>query len=144
MNYPKLGQLAILSLAATFLAGPSAAYDPIVEKQGWPQIDFDRNGRCAGEIRGNGKIFLVNVSGLGSAASGRYYLANQDMKPIDAPITANGEGEWSNYYVPFLPNYDAGTVWVVIETDQCRLNLSFDWDAYGVQNYWTGSGAMGG
>jgi hypothetical protein len=134
---------AILPLVAA-LAGSANAYDPIVEKQGWRQIAFDRDGDCAGEVRTNGKFALINAAGLGAGAPGRYLVTNEDMKPIDWSIAAGPDGEWVRYYVPFLPGEDGGTVRVSISTRQCSLSLAFAWDTYDPTNDWASIRAMGG
>jgi hypothetical protein len=135
--------LAVLPLFAV-LAGSADAYDPIVVKQGWRQIAFDRDGACAGEVRTNGKFALINAAGLGAGAEGRYLVTNADMKPIDWTITAGPDGEWVRYYVPFLPGKEAGTVQVTISTRRCSLSLAFAWDTYNPANDWASIRAMGG
>jgi hypothetical protein len=134
---------AILPLLAA-LAGSAAAYDPIVLKQNWRQIAFDRDGDCAGEVRTNDRFALINAAGLGSGVPGRYLVTNEDMKPIDWTITTGPDGEWVRYYVPFLPGKDAGTVQVTISTRRCSLNLAFAWDTYNPANDWASIRAMGG
>lgn len=135
--------LAVLPLAAA-LAGAAQAYDPIVLSKEWRQIDFDRDGKCAAEIRTNGKFALINAAGLGAGAPGRYLVTNENMKPIDWSITAGPDGEWVRYYTPFLPGKQAGTVEVTIATRQCSLNLAFAWDRYNPKNDWASIRAMGG
>jgi hypothetical protein len=134
----------LLPLLAVLLTGPALAYDPIVEKDGWHQVDFDRDGRCVGEIRTNGKFALINAEGLGAAEAGRYLVSNEDMKPIDWSIRAGPAGEWVRYYSPFLPGREAGLVNVTISTRSCRLNLAFEWDTYNPRNDWASIRAMGG
>lgn len=135
--------LAIMPLLAV-LAGSANAYDPIVEKQGWRRIAFDRDGNCAGEVRTNGRFALINAAGLGPGAPGRYLVTNEDMKPIDWTITAGPDGEWVRYYSPFLPGKETGTVVVTIATRQCSLSLAFAWDRYNPRNDWASIRAMGG
>ena len=139
---PRFKTLAILPLAA--LAGTAQAYDPIVVEKGWPQLDYASDGPCEAEIRGNGKVFLINAVGLGAETPGRYIVTNEDMKPIDWQILTSPDGRWARYYVPFLPNLDAGTVQVTISTRQCSLDLSFNWDTYIPANDWASKRAMGG
>lgn len=134
------GYLVLLPLV---LAGPAAAYDPIVVEQGWHQVAFDRDGDCAAEIRTNRKFALINAAGLGAGEQGRYYLTNADMEPIDWSIVANERGEWRKYYVPYLPDVEAGIVEITLSTRQCTLNLAFQWDTYVPDNDWSSIRAMG-
>jgi hypothetical protein len=112
--------------------------------KGWRQIAFDRDGDCAAEIRTNGKFVLVNASGLGANSSGRYYLTNRDIKPIDWAISANADGTWARYYVPFVPGRDTGTVEITLATRQCSLGLAFEWDTYIPANDSASIRALGG
>ncbi|HSG35258.1 MAG TPA: hypothetical protein VLA37_12035 [Sphingomonadaceae bacterium] len=144
MKHSKLATCALLPLASVALTGPALAYDPIVEENAWPRLDYAADGECEGEIRGNGKIFLINAVGLGSEQPGRYYLTNQDMVPIDWEIVTGPNGEWMRYYIPFLPggDHEAGTVNVSISTRYCSLNLTFDWDTYIPENDWSSKRAL--
>ena len=130
MPHIKPFYLAALPLAAIGLSGPASAYDPIVVKDGWKQVAYDRDGDCEGEVRGNGKIFLINAIGLGEYADGRYYVTNVDMMPIDWDIVTGPNGEWTRYYIPYIPNYEEGTVNVRISTRACNISMTFDWKAF--------------
>lgn len=132
--------LLILPLAVAGMATSASAYDPIVMNNGWQQVSFDKDQGCEGEVRGNGKIYYVFAVGLGDGASAHYHLTNEDMVPIDWDITADDNGEWARYYVPFnytprdggLPKA-SGTVNVSISSESCSLNMAFDWqDGYPV------------
>ena len=126
--------LLTLPLAALGLAGSAHAYDPIVLERGWNQLSYDKDRGCEAEVRGNGQIYYIYAVGLGANALGRYFLTNENMEPIEWRITADDNGEWARYYIPFgytprdggLPK-NSGTVRVNISTDQCSLDLAFGW-----------------
>lgn len=114
---------AFLGLAAAaMIADPAAAR--AVEL---PLLAFARDGQCELEVTGNGKIFLVAVTGLGASGRGRYLVRNGDMKPIDWRITATPQGRWARYYMPFRWHRQGGEVQVSVETAECRLSAAFPW-----------------
>ena len=127
--------LYALPLATLMLAGSAHAYDPIVQTRGWKQVAYDKDQGCEGEVRGNGQIYYIYAVGLGASTQGRYHLTNVDMEPIDWNITADDNGEWARYYIPFHYNLEyaadqprySGTVRITLATVQCSLNLAFDW-----------------
>ena len=98
--------LYALPLATLMLAGSAHAYDPIVQTRGWKQVAYDKDQGCEGEVRGNGQIYYIYAVGLGASTQGRYHLTNVDMEPIDWNITADDNGEWARYYIPFHYNLE--------------------------------------
>lgn len=117
--------LIALLLAAS--AGTASAYDPIVERRGWPQVAYDEDQDCEGEVRGNGQIFYIYAVGLGSGTRANYYLTNGDMKPIDWQVRADSDGEFARYYMPFRWHRRGDGVSITITTQDCQLDLQFDW-----------------
>ena len=117
----------ILALPLVALAASAHAYDPIVTEQGWAQVAYAKDRGCEAEVRGNGQVYYIYAVGLGAGAAAHYHVTNRDMPPIDWNITADENGEWARYYIPFLPNHRSGTVNVDIASADCSLAMAFDW-----------------
>ena len=108
-------------------SGPAGALDEIVNARGWTQVDYAEDGACRAEVRGNGQFYRVAGQGLQPGEVVRLRLQNEDIRPIEYRITANGDGAWRNFYVPFLWNREGGIVQVDLASASCTLNLSFAW-----------------
>lgn len=119
--------LSIAPVAFLALAGPAGAYDPVVLSRGWVRVASDRSDQCEAEVGSNGQFYIIAVYGLQPGERVRFHLANEDIRPIERRITADGGGHWSNYYLPFLWNHTGGTVDTLITGETCQLSLSFDW-----------------
>lgn len=117
---------SILSLSLAAVASSFAPPSPPREFV-WPVVARDREGDCSLAVTGNGKFFRIAAYGLGPGERGRFHLANEDMKPIDFTITADAEGRWTKFYLPFLWHHDGGTVTLSVEGRDCQLSASFDW-----------------
>ena len=63
----------------------------------------------------------------GRARSSGFRLQNEDIKPLEYRVVANGDGAWRNFYVPFVWHLEGGTVQVELASESCSLNLSFAW-----------------
>ena len=100
---------------------------------GWPVVASARDGDCALEVTGNGRVYLISATGLGAGRQGRYQLSNGDMKPIDWSIAAGGDGRFARYYMPFRFHRDGGTVEVTVSTPDCAMSASFPWQRVGAR-----------
>lgn len=120
--------LSIAPVAILAFAGPALAYDQIVLARGWERVAADGSDQCEAEVGSNGKFYIIAVYGLQPGERARFHLANEDIRPIERRITADGGGHWSNYYLPFLWNHTGGTVDILIESESCQLSLTFDWE----------------
>jgi len=109
------------------LAGPAVALDEIVGARGWTQVDYAEDGACRAEVRGNGQFYRVAGQGLRSGEAVRLRLQNEDLRPIEYRVVANGDGAWRNFYVPFAWHLEGGIVHVDLVSETCSLNLSFAW-----------------
>ena len=109
------------------LSGPAGALDEIVSARGWTQVDYAEVGACRAEVRGNGQFYRIAGQGVQPGEVVRLRLQNQDIRPIEYRIAANGDGAWRNFYVPFLWHRDGGIVQVDLASESCSLNLSFAW-----------------
>ena len=123
-----LALVPILSLC--FAAGTATAIEPI--DSGWPQVARARDGECALNVTGNGRFYRIAASGLGAGASGRFFVSNGDMKPLDWRIRADGDGEFARYYLPFRHDRNGDvvlgdTVRVAVTTTDCELSTAFRW-----------------
>lgn len=109
------------------LSGPAGALDEIVSTRGWTQVDYAEAGDCRAEVRGNGQFYRIAGQGLRPGEVVQLRLQNEDIKPLAYRITANSDGAWRNFYVPFLWHREGGTVNVDLTSETCSLNLSFAW-----------------
>ncbi|WP_296675419.1 hypothetical protein [Novosphingobium sp.] len=121
-------QAACMILPITVASAAQAA--PIGSD--WPVIASVRDGDCALQITGNGKIFLIAATGLKPEQTGRYQIASGDMRPIDWNVRVTNDGRAVRYYLPFRwgqagERIDGGVVDVVVTAPGCALNASFPW-----------------
>ena len=117
-----LGGLAILALT-----GPAMALDEIIGSREWRQVDYAEQGRCRGEVRSNGLFYRIAGQGQRPGEEVRVWLQNEDVRPVEHRVVADGDGRWRDFYVPFLWHRDGGTVRVSLASERCRLDLSFEW-----------------
>ena len=120
-------RIGLLAAATVALARPATAWDEIVSQRGWQQVDYEENGTCRAEVKGNGQFFRIAQAGLRPGEVVHFYLANQDIRPIEYNLVADDDGAWRYFYVPFLWNWEGGTVFVELQSASCRLTLTFDW-----------------
>ena len=118
--------LALLPLLALNLAASAATAAGPVDT-GWPEVARAEDGDCALSVTGNGQFYRIATSGLGAGASGRLFLSNGDMKPLDWTIRASGNGGFARYYLPFRWNRDGGDVLVSVQSERCDLSTAFAW-----------------
>ena len=109
------------------LSGSAGAVDEIVAARGWSQVDYAENGQCRAEVRGNGQFYRIAGQGLQPGEVVRLRLQNEDIKPLEYRVVANGDGAWRNFYVPFVWQHEGGTVNIGLASESCSLNLSFAW-----------------
>lgn len=117
----------LAALAIVALAGPAGALDEIVAARGWSQVDYAEDGRCRAEVRGNGQFYRIAGQGVRPGEVIDLRLQNEDLRPVEHRIVANGQGRWRDFYIPFAWHLRGGTVAVSLASESCRLNLSFDW-----------------
>lgn len=118
--------LALLPLVALSLAASAAtAAGPI--DSAWPEVARAEDGDCTLSVTGNGQFYRIAASGLGAGASGRLFLSNGDMTPLDRTIRATGNGGFARYYIPFRWNRDGGDVLVSVESARCTISTGFAW-----------------
>lgn len=117
----------LLSMLVPAAAPAQDAGQDIVAARGWPQFDKASDGSCSAEVRGNGKIFRISGRGFTPGAAVSFHLENDGIVPVDYQDTADGDGHWSRYYLPFLWHHDGDTVLVNIASGDCELRLSFPW-----------------
>ena len=119
--------LGLLGGLAVALPTAAVAWDEIVTARGWQQVDYAEDGDCRAEVKGNGQFYRIAQAGLRPGEVVRFYLANEDIRPVQYRIVADDDGAWRQFYVPFLWNRDGGTVFVELESASCRQTLTFDW-----------------
>ena len=118
--------LALLPiLALTLAASAVAAAGPV--DSAWPEVARAEDGDCTLSVTGNGRFYRIAASGLGADASGRFFLSNGDMKPLDWTIRATGDGGFARYYQPFRWNRTGGDVLVSFQSARCDLSARFAW-----------------
>ena len=117
--------LTVTALIA--LTGPAAALDEIVYARGWKQVDYIESGACRAEVRTNGQFYRIAGQGQRPGEKVLVRLHNADIKPVEYHATANEDGRWREFYVPFVWHLEGGTVLVDLASESCSLNLSFDW-----------------
>src|SRR5690606_7244497 len=105
----------------------AAALDEIVTRRGWEQVDYAQNGRCRAEVRGNGQFYRIAGAGMEPGETVRVVLRNEDIKPVQYRVTANDDGMWREFYVPFVWHLEGGVVQVGVQSERCILDLSFAW-----------------
>jgi hypothetical protein len=59
-----------------------------------------------------------------------FTLSNGDMWPIERSVNADGEGVWTDYYIPFRWGEAGGTVNAALSSESCDVALSFDWTRF--------------
>ena len=116
--------------ALALCASSAAAYDPIVSRQGWERVDFTRSGPCEAEVGTNGRFYVIAVYGMEPGEQADFTLSNGDMQPIQRSVHADGEGVWTNYYIPFRWGRSGGTVDARVSSESCDIALSFDWTRF--------------
>ena len=109
------------------LAAPSAALDERVDKRGWQQVDFAQSGQCRAEVRGNGHFYRIAGAGMEPGERVLVLLRNEDLRPLQYHLVANGNGMWREFYVPFVWHLEGGVVSVSVQSSRCSLALSFPW-----------------
>jgi len=113
--------------AVLSLSGSALALDEIVAKRGWQQVDYAEDGACRAEVRGNGQFYRIAGQGLAPGEVVRFHLQNEDIRPVEYRIVANGDGAWREFYVPFVWHLEGGIVRVNLASETCTLDLSFAW-----------------
>ncbi|HEY6815603.1 MAG TPA: hypothetical protein VI168_08695 [Croceibacterium sp.] len=119
---PSLAGAALLALS-----GSAGAVDEIVTARGWTQVDHAESGECRAEVRGNGQFYRIAVQGLRPGEVGQFWLQNEDIRPVQYRMVADGSGAWRDFYVPFVWQLEGGIVRVALTSETCSLNLSFAW-----------------
>ena len=120
--------LITISLLTSMAGAAATAYDPIVLKRGWQTVASDATQACRGEVRTNGQIYVLSVTGLDPGESGRLTIFNGDMVPIDHAIRIAAGGSWQQYYIPVRPNGgETGRVFARVSTPSCAIALDFPW-----------------
>ena len=94
---------------------------------GWVQVDYAQDGECRAEVRTNGQFYRIAQQGLAPGEAVHFYLANEEVRPVEYDFTANEDGAWREFYVPFLWDRDGGTVFVELTSASCSQRLIFDW-----------------
>ena len=84
-----LARAALMLAALGALSGPAAALDEIVAERGWDQVDYVEDGDCRAEVRGNGQFYRIAQAGLRPGEVVRFYLANEDVRPVEYRIVAD-------------------------------------------------------
>ena len=120
-------KLAVPGLLAVAMSGPAAALDEIVTQRGWHQVYYAEDGGCRAEVRTNGQFYRIAQEGLQPGEVVYFYLANEDVKPVEYRFVANSDGAWREFYLPFLWHVDGGTVFVELQSESCSQTLVFDW-----------------
>ncbi len=120
-------KLGIAGIAALTLSGPAAAVEDIVAQRGWAQVDYVETADCRAEVRTNGQFYRIAGAGLRPGEVVRFHLGNADIRPVQARIVADSDGDWERVYLPFLWHRDGGTVWINLDSASCSLKMSFDW-----------------
>jgi hypothetical protein len=118
---------AVICLALLALPASVSADVPHLAA-GWDRVDFQQTEACTGEVRGNGQMFRIAVSGLQPNGQGQFFLTNGSIVPIDWTVQVDGFGQWQTFYLPFHWQSDSGTVQAAFTSGDCRLALSFPWD----------------
>ncbi len=118
--------LALLPLLALSLAASAATAAAPVDS-GWPEVARAEDGDCTLSVTGNGQVYRIAASGLGAGATGRFFLSNGDMKPLDWTIRATGDGGFARYYLPFRWNRNGGDVLVSVDSARCNISTGFAW-----------------
>jgi len=113
--------------ACLVLSSPAEAVDEIVTARGWTQVDYAEAGPCRAEVRGNGQFYRIAVEGLQPGEVGRFWLQNEDIRPVNYRMVADDSGAWRDFYVPFVWHLEGGIVRVALTSETCSLNLSFAW-----------------
>ena len=123
----RINGMSLAGLGILALSGPAAALDEIVGARGWQQVDYAENGACRAEVRGNGQFYRIAGEGVRPGEVVRFVLQNEDIKPVEYNVVANGDGAWREFYIPFVWHLDGGVVRVNLSSESCNLNLSFAW-----------------
>jgi hypothetical protein len=119
-----------LALAAALIAftGPAAAWDEIVVERGWAIVaETGDSEDCRAWALSNGKIMRFSAAGLAPGEEVSFHLENDDMRPLDYRLVADGSGTWSKFYVPFRWDRAGGLVTVSMDSASCSLTLSLPW-----------------
>lgn len=111
-------------------AASASAYDGIVLERGWERVDFAESGPCQAEVGTNGRFYVIAVYGMEAREQASFTLSNGGMRPIQRVVRADGEGVWTDYYVPFRWGVDGGTVDAQVSSESCTVALSFDWKRF--------------
>jgi len=117
----------LAGLALIVAAGPAGALDEIVRARGWTQVDYAEDGACHAEVRGNGQFFRIAGQGLRPGEVVQVHLQNEDIRPVEHRIVADGDGRWRDFYIPFVWHLEGGIVRVDLASPSCSLDLSFAW-----------------
>jgi len=123
--------LATIMLTAAAMPPLRAAAGPI--DSNWAVVDRTREGDCGLTVTGNGKIYLITVTGMDANAPARYLVRNGDMKPVNWRVTSDSTGSFARYYMPFRWHRDGGTVTVSVSSDSCAISSSFAWRKAGTE-----------
>ncbi len=119
------------ALPALALCAASAnAYDQVVLTRGWERVDSVQSGPCQAEVGTNGRFYVIAIYGMEPREPASFTLSNGAMRPIQRKVTADGEGVWTNYYVPFQWGREGGTVDATIASESCDVALRFDWKRF--------------
>ncbi len=117
-----------LGVALVIASAPAAAWDEIVVERGWDTVaQTDDDADCKAVALGNGMVFRISGTGLRPGEAVSFHLENDDMRPLDYRIVADGSGSWSKFYMPFRWNRPGGQVTVSMDSASCSLTLSFPW-----------------
>lgn len=114
------------ALALALVATTATASAPIDAR--WPEVARAQDGDCALTVTGNGRFYRIAAVGLGAEASGRLFLANGDMKPLDWSIRTADDGGFARYYLPFRWHREGGEVLVAVRSARCDLVTTFAWE----------------
>jgi hypothetical protein len=125
--------LAPLALSAAAMPPLRPSAEPVDSQ--WEVVGSTRDGDCALTVTGNGRIFLLSVSGMDAGSPARYQVSNGDMKPLNWRVTSDSSGSFARYYLPFRWHRPGGTVTVSVTSESCTMSSSFQWRVTGTETY---------
>jgi hypothetical protein len=125
--------LAPLAFSAAIMPSLHPSVEPIDSH--WAVIDRVSQDGCDLTVTGDGKVYLVTVTGMKPNMPARYLVANGDMKPINWRVNSDSSGSFARYYMPFRWHRPGGTVTVSVTSESCAISSSFEWSRAGVEAY---------
>lgn len=134
MTRARNSAFAALACLAALAPVTATAVDELTVARGWTRVDEAESANCRAVLIGNGQFYRVSAFGLRGEEPVSFSVLNSAVddvngriRPLEYRLKARGDGTLRQFYIPFIPNKQGGSVTISLASASCDLSLAFDW-----------------